>query len=232
MAGYRQSNPDRAKAAAATLVVHLAIGAGLLTGLINHVARPVDDPLQTIVVTELPPPATLPAEPQVKTAPKDEAAPPNLKANPSPVVAPEPKLPIQSPLSAAPVAGLGSAVSVGASDVAGPGTGVGGNGSGRGGGGTGAGFTPARKITKIPDREYRRITALSGSRSGSVGLSIRVGPEGAPADCRIVRSSGNPDVDELMCRLTMTWVRFRPARDPQGRAVSQDVTWYPDWSPR
>ena len=33
-------------------------------------------------------------------------------------------------------------------------------------------------------------------------------------------------------QLTLTWVRFMPARDPQGRAISQDITWYPDWSPR
>jgi protein TonB len=232
MAGYRQSNPDRAKAAAATLVVHLAIGAALLTGLVNHVARKQADTLETFVVTEVPPPVTSPIVPEPDSAPKDEPAPPNLKANPSPIVAPKAKLPLPSPVPAAPVAGSGSAVSAGASTLAGPGTGAGGNGSGLGGGGSGEGFTPARKITKIPDREYRRITALSGSRTGSVGLSIRVGPDGAPAECRIARTSGNAGVDALMCQLTMTWVRFRPARDPQGRPVSQDVTWYPDWSPR
>ncbi len=232
MAGFRQSNPDRAKAAAATLVVHLIIGAALLMGLVSHAARQNIDALKTIFVTELPPPVVLPVEPQPKSAPKEEAAAPNLKANPSPIVAPETKVPIPSPLPAAPVAGIGSAVSAGASDITGPGTGAGGNGNGLGGGGSGEGFTPARKITKIPDREYRRITALSGSRTGNVGLSIRVGPEGAPADCRIVRSSGNTSVDALMCQLTMAWVRFSPARDPQGRPVSQDVTWYPDWSPR
>ena len=135
-------------------------------------------------------------------------------------------------MPAAPVAGTGSATTAGASNIPGPGTGAGGSGRGLGGGGSGEGFTPARKITKIPDREYRRITALSGARSGSVGLSIRVGPDGAPSNCRIARTSGNGQVDALMCQLTLTWVRFRPARDPQGHAISQDITWYPDWSPR
>jgi hypothetical protein len=35
-----------------------------------------------------------------------------------------------------------------------------------------------------------------------------------------------------MCSLTLSFVRFRPARDPDGRAIAQDITWYPDWSPR
>jgi hypothetical protein len=32
-----------------------------------------------------------------------------------------------------------------------------------------------------------------------------------------------------MCQLTEQYIRFRPARDPQGRAVAQDITWYPNW---
>jgi len=231
MAGYRQSRPDKAKAAAAALIVHLAIGAAFLTGLATHVGRHPSDVLKTFDVTEPPPPPIQQPEPERSPAPKDEAAPPNLKANPSPVVAPQPRLPVPSPVPAAPVAGTGSAPSAGASNIPGPGTGAGGSGNGRGGGG-GDGFTPARKITKIPDREYRRISAMSGMRRGSVGLSIRVGADGTPSNCRTARSSGNAGVDALMCQLTMEYVRFRPARDPQGRAVSQDVTWYPDWSPR
>ena len=231
MAGYRQSRPDKAKGAAAALLVHLAIGAAFLTGLATHVARHPSAVLKTFDVAEPPPPPMQKPEPQKKAAPKDEAAPPNLKANPSPVVAPKPKLPVPSPLPAAPVAGTGSATSAGASNIAGPGTGAGGSGNGLGGGGTG-GFTPARKITKIPDREYRRISAIGGMQRGSVGLSIRVGADGRPSNCRVARTSGNGQVDALLCQLTLTYVRFRPARDAQGHAISQDITWYPDWSPR
>jgi protein TonB len=66
-------------------------------------------------------------------------------------------------------------------------------------------------------------------RSGSVGLTVRVGSDGTPSNCRIARTSGNDSVDALMCQLTLTWVRFRPARDAQGRAISQDITWNPNW---
>jgi protein TonB len=99
---------------------------------------------------------------------------------------------------------------------------------GRGGGGYG-GFTPAQKITKIPDREYRRLAYASGMERGSVGVAIKVNPDGSASNCRVVRSSGNPVADTLMCQLTEQYIRFRPARDSDGRAVAQDVTWYPNW---
>jgi protein TonB len=64
---------------------------------------------------------------------------------------------------------------------------------------------------------------------GSVGVSIRVTPDGRATNCRIVRSSGSPVADSLMCQLTEEYVRFRPALDAQGRPIAQDVTWYPNW---
>jgi len=232
MAGYRQSKPDKAKAAAAAVVVHALIGAAFLTGLVTQVDRKSSDVLQTVDITLPPPPP--PIVEQDESAPKDSPGEAGKKAEPTPVVAPKRaiEVPAKPPITAAPVAGQGAAPSAGAAS-AGTGTGAGGSGSGLGGGGTGGtGFTPARKITKIPDREYRRIKALSGSSRGSVGISIRVDADGTPRNCRVSRTSGNAGVDALMCQLTLSYVRFRPARDPRGRAVAQDVTWYPDWSPR
>lgn len=231
MAGYRQSRPDKAKAAAAALLIHAVIGAAFLAGLATEVSRPPSDVLRTIDITELPPP---PIVEDVESAPRGDPGEAGRKADPTPVVAPKPvvEIPVRPPVASAPMAGQGTAPSAGAA-LAGTGTGAGGTGSGLGGGGTGGtGFTPALKVTKIPDREYRRIKALSGMARGSVGLSIRVGADGAPSNCRIARTSGSAAVDSLMCQLTLAWVRFRPARDPQGRAVAQEVTWYPDWSPR
>ena len=231
MAGYRQSNPDRAMAAAAALVVHVAIGAAFLTGLVTHVSRQPADALQTFDITEPPPPPIVEIEEQ--SAPRDDAGEAGRKAEPTPVVAPKPKieLPPSSPVAAAPVAGPGSAPSAGAA-AAGTGTGAGGSGTGLGGGGSGGqGFTPAQRISKIPNREYRRFVAASGMRTGRVGVTVKVNTDGRASNCRIVQSSGNPGADELMCRLTEQYVRFRPARDPHGRPIAQDITWVPDWAP-
>jgi protein TonB len=154
---------------------------------------------------------------------------PAKQAEPTPVLAPPPRIPAPSPIPAAKVAGTGSASTSGAA-AAGNGTGAGGYGNGSGGGGSG-GFTPARKLTKIPDREYRRF-ASSGISSGSVAISIRVDPDGSVSNCRILRSSGSPYADSLMCQLTQQYVRFSPALDPSGRPIAQEVTWVPNWAPR
>src|SRR5689334_2171101 len=186
--------------------------------------------MTTIAIEQPPPPRPIqppkPApKPQAMKKPEGAAA---KKAEPTPVVARQPKLPVPSPIPAARVAGTGTSSNSGAA-LSGNGTGAGGAGSGTGGGGNGAGFTPAQKITKIPNQEYRRLVSVSGMERGTVGVAIRVTPEGSASNCRVVRSSGNPVADGLMCQLTEQYVRFRPARDPSGRAVAQDVTWYPNW---
>jgi protein TonB len=230
MAGYRQSNPDRAKAAAATLLVHLAIGAAFLTGLATQVARHPSDVLQTFDVEPPPPPII-----EVKldeSAAKGDPGEAGKKAEPTPVVVPEPKIevPAKPPIVAAPVPGQGAAPSAGTAQ-AGTGTGAGGSGTGLGGGGSGgsgAGFTPPQQIRRIPDREYRRISA-SGIRNGSAALRLVVNPEGRAASCRVIRSSGDASVDALVCQLTQQYARYRPARDAAGRPVSWELTWEPYW---
>lgn len=232
MAGYRQSNPDRAKAALAALLVHAAIGAAFLGGLVVNIAEDRSESLQTFDVALPPPPPIVEVE---ESAPKGDPGEAGKKAEPTPIVVPKPEiaLPAKPPVAAAPVAGSGAAPSAGAA-VAGLGTGAGGAGSGLGGGGSGgngAGFTPAQRISKIPDREYRRFVSASGMRRGSVAIMVKVNTDGRPSDCRVKKSSGNPVADGLMCQLTLQFVRFRPARDPQGRPVAQDISWMPDWAP-
>ena len=71
--------------------------------------------------------------------------------------------------------------------------------------------------------------AASGLQSGSVGVTIRVNPDGSVTNCRVARSSGDGSIDALMCQLTLRYIRFEPARDPSGRPVAQDITFFPNW---
>jgi protein TonB len=221
--------PDKAKAIAAVIAVHVALAFIILSGLnVKMVSRAVEQ-LTTINVAQPPPPP--PVEP-LKPAPHPKAArkpqgAPAKKAEAAPVVAPPPKLPMPSPVPAAKVAGTGASSTSG-NAAAGTGTGAGGSGNGPGGGGDFSGFTPARRISKIPDREYRALAA-TGLRSGSVGVTIRVNPDGSVSNCRIARSSGDGAIDGLMCRLTLTYIRFDPARDRSGRPIAQDITFFPNW---
>ena len=230
MSTYRGTadRPDQAKAIVAVIAVHVALAAIILTGLNVRMVSQAVERLKTFDIVE--PPTPPPNPPPPRRAPeqaKREAGAPAKKAEATPVVAPQPRIPAPSPIPAAKIAGTGSASTSGAGS-SGTGTGAGGSGNGPGGGGSG-GFTPAQKITKIPNQEYRRLVAISGMDRGTVGVAIRVTPDGSATNCRVVRSSGNPSADALMCELTERYVRFRPARDPSGRAVAEDIIWYPNW---
>jgi protein TonB len=233
VASYRGSadRSSRAKAIAAVIAVHAGLGLVLLSGLnVGRVRQAVGE--IKMFSLPLPPPPVRPPPPKPQASAKEAAGAPARKAEAAPIVAPPPRIVTPSPLPAAKVAGTGSAPTSGAA-AAGSGTGAGGAGNGPGGGGDAdySRFTPARKITKIPDSQYRRF-ADTGLPLGSVAISIRVNPDGTVSNCRIVRSSGSGPADGLMCQLTQQYIRFSPARDPSGRPVAQDVTWAPNWSPR
>jgi len=70
--------------------------------------------------------------------------------------------------------------------------------------------------------------SFTNDSSGSPQIA-RVNPDGSVSNCRVARSSGDPSIDGLMCELTLRYIRFDPARDPNGRAVAQDVTFFPNW---
>ena len=175
MSSYRGTadRPDQAKAVAGVILVHVALAAIILSGLNVRIVKQAVEKLTTIDIVQPPPPPPVrpPPRPVPKPAMKKPQGAAAKKAEPSPVVAPEPKLPVPSPIAAAKVA-------------------------------------------------------------GSVAITIRVNPDGTVSNCRVVRTSGSPAADSLMCQLTLEYVRFSPARDRSGRPVAQDVTWSPNWAPR
>ena len=234
MAAYQGTvRNDRAKALAGVLVVHVALGAVILTGLNVRNVQQVVETLKTFDIREEPPPPPQPPPPreQAERAKEEEGAA-GKKADPSPIVVPKPKivLPAKPPVAAAPVAGAGSATTAGAA-LSGTGTGAGGSGTGRGGGGTGdfTGFTPARLIRNLNRGDYRDLT---GGRLpyGRAMVSLKLDSSGLPTDCRVTRSSGDQYVDSGLCPLIYRRLRFRPAMDAQGRPIPYWLDYVANWS--
>lgn len=225
---------DKAKAVAAVLLVHAALAAVIITGLNAHIVERTIESLKTFDVTApKPPPPPPPPPPQKRrdrTREKEGAA--GKKAVPTEIVAPQVKPPAEPKLAAAPIPSTGSASSVGAS-TARRGTGAGGTGSGLGGGGTDTAdfsrFTPARLVQNIRRGDYR---VIAGDRmpQGIAMVSLRVQPDGSADNCRIVRSSGDPYVDRNLCPLVTSRLRFRPARDDQGRPIPYQLQYVARWS--
>ena len=218
MPSYRDtpSRADRAKAIAAVVGVHAALGALILSGSpeLPEVAERVRTVL--IDVAEPPPPPPPPLDPGRA---RDEEGAAGKKAEPTPVVAPEPRVevPTRSPVLAAPAAGTGSSASAGAS-TAGSGPGAGGAGSGRGGGGSGGGLASGpRLISGGPVRaDYRRLGARAAGPTRAI-LRLSVGANGRIENCTVIASTGYPDVDRRICPFYQTRMRWNPARGRDGR---------------
>ena len=234
MASYRSTGrEDRAKALAGVLLVHIVLGAVILSGLNVRIVQHAVEQLKTFDIREPPPPPPQPPPPQQRSErAREEEGAAGKKAEPSPIVAPKPRivLPAKPPVAAAPVAGTGSATRLGAS-TAGTGTGAGGSGSGRGGGGTGdfSGFTPARLVRNLNRSDYRQLT---GGRMpyGRAMVSLQLDARGVPVECRIARSSGDSSVDAGLCPLITRRLRFRPALDADGRPIPYRLQYVATWS--
>jgi len=221
--------PDKAKAIAGVVAVHVAIAAAILTGLNVRIVSSVVDQIKTFDVPEPPPPPVQPPPaPRPQQAKQPEGAPAK-KAEPTPVVAPQPRIPAPSPIPAARIAGTGSASTSGAAG-AGNGTGAGGSGMGAGGGGPDySRFTPAQLIRNLTRGDYRSIGA-GRLPSGRAMVSLRVETNGAASACRVIRSSGDPVVDGGLCPLIEARLRFRPALDDHGRPIPYQLQYVATWT--
>jgi periplasmic protein TonB len=231
---------ERIKSGLIVAALHAALGYAFIAGPGFHVPNAPGDRLKLFDVPAATPPAPVEeAAPAPARAPEPEgaAAPPNLEATPAPIVAPEPEivLPLPPPVLAAPIAGTGTAPSAGASDRPGPGTGAGGEGAGTGSGRSGHGMggggvaISARQISgRIVDSDYPRA-AKRARLEGKVRVHFTVAPTGRATGCRIVRSSGHPELDTTTCRLIEHRFRFDPARDARGRPVQDVKGWEQVW---
>lgn len=224
---------DRAKALVGVALVHIVLGAVILTGLNVHNVHQVVESMKTFDITERqpPPPVAPPPQPKADRAKEKEGAA-GKKAEPTPVVAPKPAVvvPAKPPVVAAPIAGTGNAARAGAA-TAGSGIGAGGSGTGRGGGGTGdsSGFTPARLVRNLNRSDYRDLTG-GRLQFGRAMVALQVDADGLPTNCRVIRSSGDPTVDDGLCPIIYRRLRFRPALDADGRPIPYHLNYVANWS--
>lgn len=231
MAGYRQSRPEKAKAAAAAVAIHLVIGAAFLAGLATDVTQRKVDALQTFEVAPPPPPIV---DVQLdESAPSGDPGEAGAKAEATPIVAPEPEiaLPAVSPVAAAPVAGQGAAPSAGAA-AAGSGAGAGGSGQGLGGGGSGGSGigTEARLLSGNRSRISARMLRQFSVDRGYAHLLLTVAATGRVTECGVLQGSGNATVDQHLCGIMIRQSRWAPARDRQGNPISVQVRYTSTWN--
>ncbi len=64
---------------------------------------------------------------------------------------------------------------------------------------------------------------------GEVQARVTVGTDGKPSDCRIVRTSGHNELDDMACRVILGRARFHPAIDHQGKPMRSPVFFVSNW---
>lgn len=228
-------NRDRLIGATGAIIVQLAIGYALLTGLTVIFPMAVQRDLATfgiIVPPPPPPPRPVPATHEARQS--GRAAPANLRAHATDIVAPKPPVPVpQSPMITAIKAGTGNAASQGAAVIKGPGSGAGGIGDGTGSGGSGDGDgdggSGAQLISgAIRPGDYPH-DAFEARQGGTVRMRFTVGVSGRVTDCVVTRSSGVPALDDATCRIILKRFKYRPARNAAGEAVPDVITGDHEW---
>ncbi len=211
----------------------LASAAALLLGAFDVPAARIRETALALVDLRPPVPPP-PSEPPV-IRDRAKRAPPlrNLRNKATEIVAQPPLINLlpPPPLVAAVAPDIGLAANSGASDRAGPGRGAGGQGdgeSGAGNGGEGDGTAPRWTKGHLSFADLPPDLRAVGW-NGKVDVRYAVGIDGRVTGCRIDRSSGNPLVDALTCRLIGDRFRYRPARDEAGRPVRSVIVETHEW---
>jgi protein TonB len=227
---------QRALSGGGALIVVLAVGFGLASGLDLEVVRKASDAITAIAIPKPPPPRE-PVVPQKAPSEKanGKASAANKHAKAAPVFAPNTKLPpIVPPVAAAPRPGTGGDASAGATPNPGPGSGAGagGRGDGTGAGGSGSGTGGGGKATwrsgTIRDRDYPR-EASRAKAGGEVEVRFTIEASGRVSGCRVTRSSGDASLDETTCRLIEERFRFKPATNAAGDNIRSQYGWRQSW---
>ena len=223
--------PRRVKLGVLVLValLHLAAILALIRAFApDFTAQAVETITKTFTVTITAPPP--PPEPQAKPKPAGAAGAAGKKAVPREVKAEKPRVEIaKAPAPRA--SSTGSADTSGARD-SGSGTGAGGagsgTGSGAGGNGQGGGASKPVHISGRIDKASD-FPIPPGGREARIGkvviLALTISPEGRATGCRIYKSSGLPETDEVTCRLAKERLRFKPALNAAGEPVTGTFYW-------
>jgi protein TonB len=230
---FQVSRSDRLKAGLGAVGLQLVIGIALIAGLATTIPRPAVEDLKLFGIAPPPPPPPPvqrePRRPQ-HSQKQGAAAPPNLHAKATEIVAPRILPTVPPPVVTAQLAGVGAAASAGAASVVGPGTGSGGQGVGTGSGGSGDGdgdgdggeIAPRWRKGRIKDSDYPRSAGTAGV-GGTVSVRYTVTPAGRVTACSITRSSGNAELDATTCRLVEERYRYDPSRMADGTPIASTV---------
>lgn len=205
---YADQKQNRTVAIGSVALIHLGLGAALVTGLAVKLERESITVLEgKNIPIETPPPPDQPPPPEPKTERVD--TPTRVTET---FVAPIPRVPVTTIIDLPTTPTIPPA----RIDIGPP-------------------VTPAEPPTPpanlsralqprgdqggwFPQDSYPAAARRAGAE-GRVSVSVDVGVNGRVTACRVTSSSGNEDLDTATCRLATRNGRFEPARDAAGEVI-------------
>ena len=199
-------------AIALVVLIHLAIGYALVTGLAYSAAKKLVERVTTVDIDEPPPPEEEPPPPP----PEPETAPPPPVAPPPPINVSTAPPPIQVQTNIPPPAPPARIIPPTAPPAPPPAP-------------PPPPPPPSQARPAQPENQQswqRRIIENYPSRAirdeieGRVGVRVTVGPNGRVSGCTVSSSSGSNILDEAACNDITRYARFEPALDDAGNPTS------------
>jgi periplasmic protein TonB len=208
---YAQRNElggNRTMAIILVVIIQLALGYAIVTGLAYNVIKKAASDLKTFDVEEQPPPPEEPPPP-----PKDMPKVPPPPITPPPLVRMEaPPPPIQT-VTAPPPPQIPPVVMAPPAPPPPP--------------------PPRKTVSAQPARgDVRSVfstddypsSAISSGAEGTAQAQLTIGADGRVSACNLIRSTGNGALDSATCNVLRRRVKFTPARDSNGQPTGDTYT--------
>ncbi|BBC71560.1 energy transducer TonB [Altererythrobacter sp. B11] len=204
----QQMSGSRIVAIAIVVLIHLAIGYALITGLAYSAVQKVVERVTTVDIEEPPPPEEEPPPPP----PEPDTAPPPPVAPPPPIsIAPAPP-PIVTQVNIPPPAPPARIVPPAAPPAPPPAPPA--PSKARGARPDGQNRWAARIQENYPSRAIRDET------EGRVGVRVAIDERGRVSSCTVSNSSGSSILDDAACEGMQRYARFDPALDAAGNPTT------------
>jgi len=212
----REMSGSRVVAIVIVVLIHVALGYALITGLAYSAAKSLVERVTTIDIDEPPPPEPEeeppPPEPQPDVPPPPVAPPPpiNVATTPPPIRTqvniPPPAPPRRIVPPPAPPAPPAPPPAPPAPSQA-------------------RGVSPdnqGRWAARI--QENYPATAVRREIEGQVGVTVQVGTDGRVSSCTVSRSSGESILDDAACQGMERYARFNPALNAAGDPIASSFS--------
>lgn len=210
----QQMSGNKIVAIVIVAIIHVALGYALITGLAASAFQEVVERVTTVDVSEPPPPP--PDEPP-PPPPENVAPPPPVAPVPPISIAPRPpdvQTQVTIPPPAPPAVIIPPAAPIAAPAPPPP-----------------PPPSQARPLRAEGQNRWARqiqenypARAIREEASGTVGVSVTVGPNGRVTECSVTSSSGNSSLDAAACDGMRRFARYTPALNAAGTAISANTS--------